>query len=231
MEGINGYEIILLFSSIATALTIYLTTRKRKIEKKSENILYTETFEGEAQSLLPVEITKKLDIIKDNGTEKKNKILNLENEIRNYVETRLLKAETEGKISYKDRMLLVKKYSLEIQYLEQQISNREIIFQQQEYENNQKDLKNIFNNKFNEINDKVNNIKNTFEALPKKEIKESVKTPIDILPEQQKGPIIKRKTTATKKKRQKNKAEERIENIQNEILKIVAQIEQIEIEG
>jgi len=217
MAIINGHEIILLLSSIAAALTIYLTTRKRRIDKKSESIsmLDVETIEGEVLSILPVDFEKNI------------KILNLEKEIRNYVETRLLEAETEGKISYEDRMRLVKKYSLKIQ----QSSNREMIFQQQGYEHTQEDLKNIFYSKFNEISDTVNNVKNNLETLPKEEVKESVKSPIDILPAQQKRQTIKRKATTKKKKHQKSKAEERIEKIQDEVLKIVAQIEQIEIEG
>jgi len=221
MAIINGHEIILLLSSIVAALTIYLTTRKRRIDKKSESIsiLDAETIEGEVLSILPIDFEKNI------------KILNLEKEIRNYVLTRLLEAETEGKISYEDRMRLVKKYSLKIQHLEQQMSNREMIFQQQGYEHTQEDLKNIFNSKFNEISDTVNNVKNNLETLPKEEVKEAVKPPIDVLPAQQKGQTIKRKATTKKKKRQKSKAEERIEKIQDEVLKIVAQIEQIEIEG
>lgn len=218
MASINGYEIVLLVTSIATALTIYLTTRKRRIEKKSEKVLDTETIEREALSLLPVK------------NEKNIKILNLEKEIQNFVETRLLEAETKGKISHADRMRLVKKYNLEIQHLDQKVSNRAIIFQKQEYEPTQ-ELENIFQKKFNEINDTVNNIKNHLENLPKEEIKESVKLPMDVLHVQQKGQTIKKKATAKKKKRQKSKSEERIENIQDEVLKIIAQIEQIEMEG
>lgn len=218
MASINGYEIVLLVTSIATALTIYLTTRKRRIEKKSEKVLDTETIEREALSLLPVK------------NEKNIKILNLEKEIQNFVETRLLEAETKGKISHVDRMRLVKKYNLEIQHLDQKVSNRAIIFKKQEYEPIQ-ELENIFQKKFNEINDTVNNIKNHLENLPKEEIKESVKLPMDVLHVQQKGQTIKKKATAKKKKRQKSKSEERIENIQDEVLKIIAQIEQIEMEG
>ena len=215
----TGNGIILLVTSIATALTIYLTTRKKKIEKKSEVILDTEKIEEEVLTLLPVE------------NEKNIKILNLEKEIRNYVETLLLEAETKGKISYVDRMQLLKKYSLEIQHLEKQISNREIIFQPQEYEHTQKDPENIFYNKFTEINDTINNFKNHLENLPKEEIKESAKLSIDVLDAQHKGQTINKNVTSKKKKRQKSKAEERIENIQDEVLKIVAQIEKIEIEG
>ncbi|RLI47433.1 hypothetical protein DRO61_07920 [Candidatus Bathyarchaeota archaeon] len=218
MASINGYEIVLLVTSIATALTIYLTTRKRRIEKKSEKVLDTETIEREALSLLPVK------------NEKNIKILNLEKEIQNFVETRLLEAETKGKISHVDRMRLVKKYNLEIQHLDQKVSNRAIIFQKQEYEPTQ-ELENIFQKKFNEINDTVNNIKNHLENLPKEEIKESVKLPMDVLHVQQKGQTIKKKATDKKKKRQKSKSEKRIENIQDEVLKIIAQIEQIEMEG
>jgi hypothetical protein len=218
MASINGYEIVLLVTSIATALTIYLTTRKRRIEKKSEKVLDTETIEREALSLLPVK------------NEKNIKILNLEKEIQNFVETRLLEAETKGKISHVDRMRLVKKYNLEIQHLDQKVSNRAIIFKKQEYEPTQ-ELENIFQKKFNEINDTVNNIKNHLENLPKEEIKESVKLPMDVLHVQQKGQTIKKKVMDKKKKRQKSKSEERIENIQDEVLKIIAQIEQIEMEG
>ena len=218
MASINGYEIVLLVTSIATALTIYLTTRKRRIEKKSEKVLDTETIEREALSLLLVK------------NEKNIKILNLEKEIQNFVETRLLEAETKGKISHVDRMRLVKKYNLEIQHPDQKVSNRAIIFQKQEYEPTQ-ELENIFQKKFNEINDTVNNIKNHLENLPKEEIKESVKLPMDVLHVQQKGQTIKKKATDKKKKRQKSKSEERIENIQDEVLKIIAQIEQIEMEG
>ena len=218
MASINGYEIVLLVTSIATALTIYLTTRKRRIEKKSEKVLDTETIEREALSLLPVK------------NEKNIKILNLEKEIQNFVETRLLEAETKGKISHVDRMRLVKKYNLEIQHLDQKVSNRAIIFKKQEYEPTQ-ELENIFQKKFNEINDTVNNIKNHLENLPKEEIKESVKLPMDVLHVQQKGQTIKKKAMDKKKKRQKSKSEERIEKIQDEVLKIIAQIEQIEMEG
>jgi len=228
---INGHEIILLLSSIATALTIYLTTRKRKLDEKSESVLDTETIEGEVLSLVPINIEKKLDIIKNSGIGKKIKIVNLEKEIINYVFTRLLEAETEGKISYEDRMQLVKKYSLEIHHLEKQMSNREMIFPQQEYEHTQEDLKNKIEGKFNEISDTINNVKNNLETSPKEDVNESGKSQIEILPEQKKGRTVKRKAITKKKKRQKSKAEERIEKIQYDVLKILAQIEQMEIEG
>jgi hypothetical protein len=227
----DGHEIILLLSSIATALTIYLTTRKKKLDKKSEDIINIETIEGEVLSLLPGDIEKKLDTTQDTEIKKNIKIENLEKEIVNYVSMRLLKAETEGKISYEDRMQLVKKYSLEIQPFEDQISNIEMNFLQQEYMPTQEDPKKKIEGKYNEISDTINNVKNNLETFPEEEVKEFAKSSTGVLPRQQKGRTFKRKASTQKKKSQKSKAEERIEKIQNEVLNILAQIEEMEIEG
>jgi hypothetical protein len=231
VASLQGHEVILLLSSIATALTIYLTTRKKKVNHASEETVDTEMIDKEVLSLLPGDIEKKIEIRNDNGTDNSFKILHLEKEIVSDVLTQLHIAETEGKISYEERIQLIKKYGLELQPLERQINNREMIDIQQGDEHTQEELKNPFEEKFHEINDSINNVKKDFETLSYNEGHKPGNSPIEVLPKQEKYHTIKRKTPRKRKKRQKSEAEERIEKIQKDVLQILEQIEEMEIEG
>jgi hypothetical protein len=227
---LEGPEILLLLSSLATALTIYLSTRKNKKEKTAEDEFDIETIDVEVSSQLPKEIMKKLDTLLDDVIPTNIELINLEKEIKTYVLTRLLEAETEGKISNTDRMLLERKYYLELDHLESPKKAKEMRFQQQEVEVSQKELSTSVEGTVEDIRDSINNVKNNLEILPKESVTKSKKTHADDFPKQDKQPT-KIKPTTKSKKSQKNKAEEKIRNIKNEVNKILAEIEQLEIEG
>ena len=144
--------------------------------------------------------------------------------------TRLLEAETEGKISNTDRMLLERKYYLGLDHLESPKNAKEMRFQQQEFEVTHKDPRISVEGTVEDIRDSLNNVKNNLEILPKERGTKSTKTLADDFPQQRKR-TRKRKSSTKSKKSQKNEAEEKIRNIKNEVNKILEEIEQLEIEG
>lgn len=86
-------------------------------------------------------------------------ILTLEKEIVAYALTRLFEAEAEGKITKEHRIELLDKYKAEMKQLEQRINRNETILKLHELEGTQTDLVESFNNRLSQINKEIETLR------------------------------------------------------------------------
>ncbi len=116
---------------------------------------------------------------------------------------------------YKSRMLEIK----------DMISKGESVVALHELETMQGDLIKLFDERFNEISEKIGNLRSSLEFKPIKEVPIPSPTPPSDLPEKAKRKA--RKPPAPKK----TEAEKRIEEIRAEVEKVLERLGQIEVEA
>ncbi len=154
------------------------------------------------------------------------RILSVEKEIVSYALTRLYEAQAEGKITENDKTRLLSKYKEEMDNLEKNINNKQMIVRLHELETTQADLVKLFQEKFTEITRNIETIRTELGLLPK-----PVPQPQETIPGAE--PKEKRPEDKVPKPRgpPRSKAEERIANIQQEVLKILERLEKQETEA
>lgn len=215
--------IILILSSIIMAFTIYLITQFKRWNKRSD-IIGKEKIEKEKQKgTLPIDIELTSTSKETSRVSEDLSILNIEKEIISYALTHLYEAEAEGKITYNDRVNLVNKYSAEMQRLEEQIDERKLIVTLNELENAQEDVVKRLTNEFD-------NIEGNLEALPKEKNDLQTKSFQEVNPKGLVEQKVESNPSTVMEDFNKNKAEEKIKNIQDEVLKILERLEKLEIE-
>jgi len=155
------------------------------------------------------------------------RILSVEKEIVSFALTRLYEAQAEGKITEGDKTRLLAKYKEEMDKLEKNINNKQMVVRLHELETTQADLVRLFQEKFNEITRNIDTIRTDLGLIPKptppKEEASQEATSKEKKPEEKAPP--KPRTPP------KSKAEERIANIQQEVLKILERLEKQETEA
>jgi hypothetical protein len=157
------------------------------------------------------------------------KILGLEKEIVSYALTRLYEAEAEGKITEAERDRLVSRYKDEMNRLEERIGHGESVITLHELEKTQSELIKMFREKFDEINQKIGEVRAKLGVLPE-EVKPAVTPVVEEKPKPKKPPEAV-EPTAPKPTPPRTKAEEKIEEIRAEVLKELEKLEQMETEG
>ena len=166
------------------------------------------------------------------------RILSVEKEIVSYALTRLYEAQAEGKITDKDKEKLLGKYKQEMNALEKQVNNKQMIVRLHELETTQADLIKLFQEKFDELNRNIETIRSTLGLAPEPQRK----APEPAEPKKEsEPPNEKAKEEPTEEAREKaspkpkappkSKAEERVEAIQQEVLKILERLEKQDAEG
>ena len=164
------------------------------------------------------------------------RILSIEKEIASYALTRLYEAQAEGKITEKDKEKLLGKYKDEMSTLEKRINDKQMVVRLHELETTQADLVKLFQEKFDEINRNIENIRSTLAIVSKPPQKEpepkKEETPPKEKPKETEAvEEAKEKPPPKPRSPPKSKAEEKVEAIQQEVLKILERIEKQEAEG
>ncbi len=152
--------------------------------------------------------------------------LSLEKEIVGFALTRLYEAEADGKITKEDQSKLLDKYSAEMKQLDKQIRSKELIVKLYDLESTQGELIQLFNTRLDEINQEIRTIRGSLglEALdetPPKDTKPA--TPAPAKEEREKPP--------PKRAPPKTEAEQKLEAIQDEVLKVLERLDRIETEA
>jgi hypothetical protein len=155
------------------------------------------------------------------------RILSVEKEIVSFALTRLYEAQAEGKITEGDKTRLLGKYKEEMDKLEKNISNKQMVVRLHELESTQADLVRLFQDKFNEITRNIDTIRTDLGLIPKPTPPKEEAPPEALSKEKkpEEKPPQKPRTPP------KSKAEEKIANIQQEVLKILERLEKQETEG
>ena len=174
------------------------------------------------------------------------RILNVEREIVSYALTRLFEAQAEGKITEKDKDKLLGKYKVEMSALEKQMNDKQMVVKLHELESTQADLIKLFQDKFAEINRNIESIRTNLglqaqpvvtPPMPAAQSKEKSEPIPEQDAQEAEGKTGDEKTQGDKEKTPrtrtptKSKAEEKVEAIQQEVLKILERLEKQDVEG
>ena len=209
----------------------------KKAESKKDEKATAEKREVAAPSTIPLSFRVEHTIAAEEADKAKEdlRILNLEKEIVSFALTRLYEAEAEGKITKDERIRLVNKYKDEMKNLDTQIDRKQMIVKLYELEGAQADLMRMFHEKLGEINKNIEDIRVTL-GVAAKEVQKIEPRPSEIsAPEvvstTPKETKAEEKTIPKIKIPPKTKAEEKIEAIQEEVLKVLERLEQMETEA
>jgi hypothetical protein len=230
-EELLPYAAIGVGAIIACVIVIYAM---KKHGRKEEKPLKEEATSGEPRGS-PFKIVK--TVPSDEATHAKDelRILDLEREILSDAIRRLYEAHAEGKITEEERERLAQTYKSRMMTVKDAISKDESLVALHELEAMQEDLIKLFSERFDELSTKVEELRSRVEVKPIKEIT----IPLTEAPTEMETT---EKTAATeekeKKKRKKpaakssprTEAEKRIEEIREEVEKVLDKLGQMEIE-
>ncbi|MHA2405121.1 MAG: hypothetical protein ACXACH_00040 [Candidatus Hermodarchaeia archaeon] len=191
---------------------------------EERNQEFTHTTNGDIrQSDKPLEneIIENVDEIK-----KKLQMLQVEREIVGYALTHLYEAEADGKIVEKDRLRLVERYKSEMNRLNSVIEKKQMVIRLHDLEKTRSTLVEMFHSKIDEISTNIEAMKTHLGIPSTTQITSKEKIP---------APAIRAEKTTQKNdgqtKQTKSEAQEKLEAVQDEVLKILERLEQIETEG
>jgi len=227
---------------LALAVAILLVTRRRYSPKPKAPSLGEKKEAEKASKSVDIQVTAPpvyATVSKDDvqRAEEDLRILSIEKEIVSYALTRLYEAQAEGKITERDKEKLLGKYKEEMNALEKRINDKQMVVRLHELETTQADLVKLFQEKFEEINRNIENIRTALgttaepsrkepepkkEAPPKEEKAKEAESPTE---------EVKEKPPPRPRTPPKSKAEEKVEAIQQEVLKILERLEKQEAEG
>jgi hypothetical protein len=212
---------IILAAAAVSVVIITLYAMKTGEKKKKEPLETTEVAERwplKTEHTVTAEETQK--------AQKELKMLNLEREILSYAIRRLYEAQVEGKISEEERDLLAQGYKDRMLRIKDLMSRDESVVALHELEEMQGDLVKLFNERFDELNEKIEDVRSHLGVELVEEVPIPTPTPTPISPE---------KKTKRERKRasrpSKTEAEKRIEEIRAEVEKVLERLGQIEVEA
>ena len=208
-----------------TLLTLILLFGRRKTEQENTN-----TPEPLKQEPFPVpEILKKTITSTDvSRSRDRLRLASLERDIIGDALTNIYEAETRGQINDNEKNQLLQRYKTDLKRVDGEIDTHKRTVDLYELESAKEDLLKSFQEKMLEIDLKISQIRptvtTTLESTPKPletTKTETTPTPQPANPPRERPP----------KEKPKNKAEERLETIREEVLKAMERLEQIETEG
>ncbi|MEM3045736.1 MAG: hypothetical protein QW057_01480 [Candidatus Bathyarchaeia archaeon] len=159
------------------------------------------------------------------------RLLEVQRDVAQYALTRIFEAEAGGQITQEERDRLAERYKSEMKMLEERIGREQMLVELRELELGQSELVKIFDEKFNELDRRIQaiRVKLGYTVAPQ-EPQAQAKPAAEPEPESPAG----RKPRAPRPPRDeppKSKAEMEIERLQEEVRKALEKLEQIELEG
>jgi hypothetical protein len=210
----------------AVVVAVFLLYKAMKVGKKKKEETAIEVVETERK--LP--ITKEHTITLENAKKAQGelKTLDIEREIISYAIRRLYEAQAEGKLSEEERDRLASGYKEKMVIIKDAMARNESVVALHELESMQDDLIKLFNDRFDELGAKIEDLRTRLEIKPIQEIPIPTETaPTEETPKKEKRKEGKPPTPTPKK----TEAEQRIEKIKEEVEKVLEKLGQIEAEG
>jgi hypothetical protein len=164
------------------------------------------------------------------------KLLSIERDIVSAALTTIYEAEAKGILTENERNQLLGRYKDDLKTLEQKIAGAQKIIDLYELEKARDDLLKNFSAKISEIDSKINALRPAVGTPPSQaeEQKPEASAPSDTeaagAPDAS-GAEAAAKEKTQQKERPKSKAEQRLEEIREEVLRAMERLEQIEAEG
>ena len=208
-----------------TLLTLILLFGRKKTEQ--EDKIIAEPIKREP---FPVPDILKKTITGNDVSRSRDKLrlASLERDIIGDALTKIYEAETRGQINDAEKNQLLQRYKTDLKRVDSEIDTHKKTVDLYELESAKEDLLKSFQEKMLEIDLKISQIKPTVttstETTPKPS--EPPKTETSPTP-----PTTNSPKERPAKEKPKNKAEERLETIREEVLKAMERLEQIETEG
>src|SRR6266702_4285015 len=160
------------------------------------------------------------------------RIASLERDIIGSALTTIYEAEAKGHLNETERNQLVQRYKVDLKRVDGELDTYKKVVDLHELESAKEDLLKSFHEKLMEIDVRINQIKPALTQLPPMEETQSLSTPT--LPKPEPGPNqaqTPQNRERNPREKPKNKAEERLDAIREEVLKAMERLEQIETEG
>jgi TolA-binding protein len=238
-EDALSYVLVAVGAVALTALTMYAMMGR----KKTASIVVPKTPSGSKAKLpFPTEHT----VSSGEAQEARDKLrtLELEREILSDAIRRLYEAQVEGKITEQERDRLAESYKTRMLKVKDAITKSQSVVALQELEGMQEDLVKLFDDRFDELNMKIEEMRQKVKPEAEEETPEipvSMEAPIE--EEEEETPEITEtgaEPKSMKKRRPKPKpaaaeegkteAEKRIDQIRAEVEKVLERLGQMEVE-
>ena len=214
--------VIVLGAISAVLVTLYAIMRKQRGGEKKLELEVSPPIAEKGWPTPRVERSVTLTEVKKAQDELR--ILELEREILSFAIRRLYEAQAEGKITEEERERLAQLYKSRMMEIKEAITRSESVVALHELESMREDLIKLFSDRFEEINRKIEEIRARIEIKP--EVKVPAPAPPKPTPEKVKKKRVRKPPTP-----KKTEAERRIEQIRAEVEKVLARLEQIEVEA
>jgi hypothetical protein len=230
------YVVVAVGAVVVTALTMYAMMGR----KKTAPIVVPKTPSGSKAKLpFPTEHTVSSDEAKE--ARDKLRTLELEREILSDAIRRLYEAQVEGKITEQERDRLAENYKTRMLRVKDAINKSESVVALQELEGMQEDLVKLFDDRFDELNMKIEEMRQ--KVKPELEA-ETPEIPVSIEAPSDEEETAETTETGTKSKRERRKAraksaaptggkteaEKRVDQIRAEVEKVLERLGQMEVE-
>jgi hypothetical protein len=209
-----------------TILTLILLFGRKKIEPE-DNKKLDEQIEKESFPI-PDILKKTITSTDVSRSRDRLRLASLERDIIGDALTKIYEAETKGQINDSEKNQLLQRYKTDLKRVDGEIDTHKRTVDLFELESAKEDLLKSFQEKMLEIDLKISQIRPTIISTPEATSKpaeppktEASPTPPTPIPPKERPP----------KEKPKNKAEERLETIREEVLKAMERLEQIETEG
>lgn len=224
--------IIAIVSVVAIVIAIVIYAMRKTGKTPSETPRKPE--ESDLRSL-PFKITKSVQSTDASQARNELRILDLEREILSAAIRRLYEAHAEGKINEQERERLASSYKNRMMAVKDSMAKDESIVALHELEVMREDLVKLFSERFGDLSAKVEELRSRIDVQTVKEIpvempKSEITEELEIAEEEEKGKP-KRKKKVPVKPSPKTEAEKRIEEIRNEVEKVLDKLGQMEIES
>lgn len=234
---------VVVVAIVACGIVIFMMRRRDKKPKKTPK----EPVINPVLSSSPFKVTKSVQSTDAFHAKDELRTLDLEREILGDAIRRLYEAHAEGKINEQERERLASSYKSRMMAVKESMAKDETIVALHELEGMQEDLMKLFSERFGELTGKVEELRTRIDLKPVKEVKVQMpKQQVPVVPEQmekdeddetdeetatgEEKPKKKRKPP-TERGSQKTEAEKRIDDIRNEVEKVLDKLGQMEIEG
>lgn len=223
---------------VACMITAFLFFRKRKKKaaktQGSKKSTVSTDFTG-----LPFRVVKSVSQNTAGHAKDELRILELEREILSDAIRRLYEAHAEGKITEQERERLAQTYKARMMTVKEAISKDESVVALHELEAMQEDLLKLFSERFDDLSGKIEELRAKADTKPIKEI--AVSAPKPGLPKADEDneeeqsvsgeKAKKKRRSPTAKSSPRTDAEKRIEEIRNEVEKVLDRLGQMEVES
>ena len=215
--------LVALGAVIVALITVYMTRRGKKDNVDEEVSKVPET-----GAILPLKGSRTVTPFDAQKSKKELRILDVEREILSFGIRRIYEAQAEGKIDDKERERLAQNYKARMREIKDSITEKESVVALHELEGMQDDLIKLFNDRFDEINQKIGGLRVNLNITPKPVTPKPARATSATSGSQAEKAVKKKRKPAKPKK---TEAEERIDQIKSEVEKVLQRLGQMETEA